>query len=209
MRLVNDAVSDTGSNPTGALTMGPHGGPSPWVYEGGETRLVAVRRYCSYRELLDGLTKVAVNAPTLTVRYELPSDPSVLVDVVNDDDVALMFSELDEVAAEVAAAAVAHGRPVGVIGGVIGSVVNGFVVSGVGTWCACNGIHKKIHNVYTTHLHTTHHHAPAPPPTHYHLYPPPHRRAQCPPHPASLASRSTCSVPQAAPHPSAVPMMGC
>lgn len=93
LRIQSESASDAGS----ALPRGS----SPYVYEGGETRLVAVRHACSLDDLRAALTKVSSRVTDLGVRYELPSEPGVLVDLVDDDDVALMFTELDE-AAEVA-----------------------------------------------------------------------------------------------------------
>ncbi|KAK9790346.1 hypothetical protein WJX73_008358 [Symbiochloris irregularis] len=82
----------------------PGGG---FEYEGGETRLVGITNFCSYRTLVDSLERVTGTvanawggsdksdgqqaAPSL--RFQLPSEPNTYVDLVDDEDVQLMFDE--------------------------------------------------------------------------------------------------------------------
>lgn len=73
-----------------------------WEYEGGETRLVGLPLGGSYQTLLDALERITAPLSESSgrsalvppqVKYRLPSDPTVWVDVVDDEDVQLMFDE--------------------------------------------------------------------------------------------------------------------
>ncbi|PRW58530.1 alternative oxidase [Chlorella sorokiniana] len=85
-----------------------------WEYEGGETRLVSLPFHSDYQGLLEALERTcaplgcaggggsdsASDAAPRTfapqLKYRLPSDPSVWCDLLDDEDVTLMWDELDE-----------------------------------------------------------------------------------------------------------------
>ncbi|KAK9861158.1 hypothetical protein WJX84_004717 [Apatococcus fuscideae] len=82
-------------------------------YVGGETRLISVASTCNFTELSGALDRVtgsltihsgqsiasgSDSAPSL--RYQLPSDPNVYVDLVDTEDVKMMFDEWQEWLAE-------------------------------------------------------------------------------------------------------------
>ncbi|KAK9835331.1 hypothetical protein WJX81_003108 [Elliptochloris bilobata] len=88
-------------------------------YEGGETRLVSVANFCSLADLQEALERVAAarqgaggaaGADILSgsstdstlvphLKYQLPSEPHMYVDLVDDEDVQLMFDEWADFAA--------------------------------------------------------------------------------------------------------------
>lgn len=70
-----------------------------WEYCGGETRLMNTYRTSSLHELVKHLCKVSSGATvdeSNALKYELPGKDAVLVDLVDDDDVANMWDELDD-----------------------------------------------------------------------------------------------------------------
>lgn len=81
------------------------GSGGAWDYEGGETRLINIPYGCSAEMLfatLERATSSLSESSELTseynptLKYRLPSDPNVWVDLVDDDDVEYMFDEWQE-----------------------------------------------------------------------------------------------------------------
>lgn len=94
------------------------GKPATVCYEGGEVRLVSIPQNCTLPQLIAVLSKTERNlslprsssGSTLSknpagtggsvrpgiLRYRLPSDPNVYVDLVDDEDVRMMFEEESE-----------------------------------------------------------------------------------------------------------------
>ncbi|KAL3149146.1 hypothetical protein ABBQ32_001981 [Trebouxia sp. C0010 RCD-2024] len=71
-------------------------------YQGGETRLVSVSNYCHMQELQDALHRVSqtmrldLSSSSGTIsntKYQLPGSACTYIDLVDDEDVKLMFDE--------------------------------------------------------------------------------------------------------------------
>ncbi|GIL42274.1 hypothetical protein Vafri_297, partial [Volvox africanus] len=95
--VAKDAKVKVLLNSGGAFSRCPSGF---WEYNGGETRLVAVPRTETYRELASAIARaVSIDlneeAP-LILKYELPGLPDQLVDLLTDDDVGNMWEALEE-----------------------------------------------------------------------------------------------------------------
>ncbi|KAL0025127.1 hypothetical protein WJX77_001678 [Trebouxia sp. C0004] len=76
--------------------------PGGWEYQGGETRLVSVSNYCHMQELQDALHRVSQtmrldlsssSASMSNTKYQLPGSSNLYVDLIDDEDVKLMFDE--------------------------------------------------------------------------------------------------------------------
>ncbi|CAL5222116.1 g4432 [Coccomyxa viridis] len=82
-----------------------------YEYEGGDTRLVGISSASSLPSLKEALNRVVTKAGTgstsasgspemMFLKYQLPSEPNVYVDLLDDEDVSLMFDEWADFAAQ-------------------------------------------------------------------------------------------------------------
>ncbi|KAK9903274.1 hypothetical protein WJX75_001673 [Coccomyxa subellipsoidea] len=79
-------------------------------YEGGDTRLVSVSNWFTLASLKEAMERVVVRPASsrsqsgppdaMDLKYQLPSDPTVYVDLLDDEDVQLMFDEWADFAAQ-------------------------------------------------------------------------------------------------------------
>ncbi|DBA77349.1 TPA: hypothetical protein ACH3X2_000866 [Trebouxia sp. C0005] len=83
--------------------------PGGWEYQGGETRLVSVSNYCHMQELQDALHRVSQtmrldlsssSGSMSNTKYQLPGSSNLYVDLIDDEDVKLMFDEWADYLAE-------------------------------------------------------------------------------------------------------------
>ncbi|KAK9820412.1 hypothetical protein WJX72_010037 [[Myrmecia] bisecta] len=108
MSSASTASFDTGKvkiicSSGGTFVKLPTGG---YEYQGGETRLISVENFCAFSTLRASLDRVTgclgcnnsggSDTQSLPIKYQLPSNPSVYVDLVDDVDVTLMFDEWQE-----------------------------------------------------------------------------------------------------------------
>lgn len=93
----------------GVFVRGTGASVGGWDYEGGETRLVSIPVGCTAEVLFNILERITYNTSESSelrtgflplLKYRLPSDPSVWVDLIDDEDVALMFDEWAEACLE-------------------------------------------------------------------------------------------------------------
>lgn len=106
----------------GVFTRCTGGSAGGWDYEGGETRLVSIPVGCTAEVLFHILERITYSVSESSelpngflpiLKYRLPSDPTVWVDIIDDEDVALMFDEWAEVCLENSATQISNSSSLG------------------------------------------------------------------------------------------------